>query len=853
MAAAEPSQENIDNVIVFTGEQLSLPQAVNLLKKYNNNVDSAIGAYFDNPDVALAVDRPDTSWQSMDNTPPTFRIDAGGDDTSIRAAASRPNSRASNRQTAIDLTPEHTAAGTVGPDDDNDPELQKALALSRGELSEQEAGIINSAGQQFGPARRSNYDTNQWAMTTTSTNTREIIEHPPASKRRRTHDEPVFLRGSPETAYLPTLLTIYHSIPLAREALRFPPLKVHTYGYDPLWWAGTSDENHKSVSVDSETMLDHSSSNFLTEVQQLMGFLDGTNRAYGSADALAGLHYYQQRQYENEFLRFLDRWKNAAMHASPGEQLTQVFTTVALKQVDEDREPDSKSLECLECPVSPKEDGESLYEILDRTIYTKSLMEPVWIDAIGEVVTIRLFNADRPGKVLNVKPPAVWYPDRYLEYCRGQSFDMRQRMHECVQSWNTLNKLQQKCQQVTMSDGRLQVVQDAVTTAISAIEKTVSTENATPNGVAYDMPAVSQADANVLNADLQRMLARIDQKVALLEERKNELVELKRKIGQEMTRPSDNPFEPPHKKYVLQGVGTKTGIVYVRRPVIEDLVDLEDDEKNAAAEEDERGSRWQWWRISWNKEDHIAQQAATKPHHLPGPLVGPVSQQEAMSSQFTSINGNITKADWAPETDALMADAEAPDVVAIGHSITKVKEYEVLRAARDETDSVCLVYANENAMNFNPSPFSPALRQWVMQDNGSFEQELIAEVDRREIENDEEARRAQAMIDWDRLHQRSSESEDIQEGTFTEVNLCMDGTQMNGDPPPYDEADASGEYQRLEMREKPKAPVLGGSRVGMHADNMLERMESRQSAEVTGASSEGDGPMHIEHAKESLR
>lgn len=835
MAAVQPSQENIDTVLAISGGELTTLQAANLLKKYNNNVENAVGAYFDNPSLALAVDKPDVSWQAMDNTPPSFRIDAGDDreNSSIRAAASRPNSRASHRPEPIDLSAEHAAAGSG----DYDADLQKALAIS-----EQEAGITSASGQQFGPANRSHYDTHRWAMTTTTTNAREIFEHPPPSKRRRISEQPVFLRGSTETGYLPTILTIYHSIPLAREALRYPPLKVHAYGYDPLWWSGTSDENNKPVSVDSEIMLDHASSSLLCEVQQLMGFLDGTSRAYGSVDALAGLNYYQQRLYETGLQRFLDKWKHAAMQAGPTEQLTQIFTTVALKQGDEDEEPANKSLECLECNVSPSEDGQSLYEVLDETIYTKTLLDPVWIDHIAEVVTIRLFNGDRPGKALNVKPPAIWYPDRYLEECRGQSFDMRQRMEGCMQEWTFLDKLQQKCQQVTMPDGQTAIVQDAVTTAMRTIEKTVST--LMPNGVSHDTPIATQADINELGSDLRRMLERIDQKVALLEERKNEMLELKRKFGQELTRPGENPFEPPSHKYTLQGVGTKQGIVYVRSPVVEDLVDFDDDEKNAGAEEDEQGGRWQWWRISWNKDDLKAQQDASASQSLPGPVVGPVSQEEAMSSQFTSINGNITRSEWAPEAGAVMADSTASDLVAIGYSIQKVKEYEVLRAAREETDSVCLVYANDIAMNFPPSQMSQALRQWVTQDNAAFEQELSAEVDRREIEYNEEARQAEGMAEWDRAVKQRSGNENVQEGTFEEVKLSMEGMQMNGDPPPYDEA--PGAYQHIEMLEKPRQPAFGGSRVGRHAEDMLDRMENQDNAET-------DGPMHIEHAHEPLR
>jgi hypothetical protein len=836
MAAIQPSQENIDTVLGIAEGGLTTLQAANLLKKFGNNVESAVGAYFDNPSQALAVDQPDISWQSMDNTPPNFRIDAGDDreNSSIRAAASRPNSRASHRPEMIDLSPEHAAAG-LG---DYDADYRRAIAASAQEA--QQAGITSVPGQQFGPANRAHYDTQQWALTTTTTNAREILEHPPPSKRRRISDQPVFLRGSADTGYLPTMLTIYYSIPLAREALRYPPLNVHAYGYDPLWWSGTSDENNKPVSVDSEIMLDHASTSLLCEVQQLMAFLEKTDRAYGNVDALASLNYYQQRLYETGLQRFLDKWKHAAMQVDATEQLTQVFTTVALKQGDEGEDPANKSLECLECIVSPTEDSRSLYEVLDDTIYSKTLMDPVWIDHIADVVTIRLFNSDRPGKALNIKPPAIWFPDRYLEECRDQSLDMRQRMGDCLQQWTILRNLQQKCQKVTMPDGQVAIVQDAFTTAMKTIEKTVST--AVPNGVSYDTPIVSHADVNELGSDLRRMLERIDQKVAMLEDRKNQMLELKRKIGQNLTRPGDTPFDSPNHKYTLQGVGTKPGIVYVRYPVLEDLVDLDDDEKNSGAEEDEEGDRWQWWRISWNKDDLRAQHDVTKPQPLPGPVVGPVSQEEAMSSQFTSINGNITKAEWAPEADAVMADS-GPDIVALGYSAQKVKEHEVLRAAREETDSVCLVYANRQAMQFPSPDLSPALQRWVAQDNAVFQQELSAEIDRREIEHDENARQAEGLAEWDRAVRRSG-SEDIQEGAFEEVKLGMNGTPINGDPPPYDEA--PGAYQEVEMQEKPRQAMFGGSRVGRHAEDMLDKMESQEHAESAGS-------VHIEHAHEPLR
>src|SRR4051812_40824173 len=127
-----------------------------------------------------------------------------------------------------------------------DPNIQRAITESmRSTLPAQENGITG-AGSHFGPAKRDYYEPGNWALTTFASS-REIIDHPPPTKRRRLDDEPAFLRGSKETDYLAPLLTIYHSIPLAREALLARTLKVHTYGHDASWWSGSTDENTKAL------------------------------------------------------------------------------------------------------------------------------------------------------------------------------------------------------------------------------------------------------------------------------------------------------------------------------------------------------------------------------------------------------------------------------------------------------------------------------------------------------------------------------------------------------------------------------------------------------------------------------
>jgi hypothetical protein len=86
----------------------------------------------------------------------------------------------------------------------------------------------------------------------------------------------------------------------------------------------------------------------------------------------------------------------------------------------------------------------------------------------------------------------------------------------------------------------------------------------------------------------------------------------------------------------------------------------------------ESGDDYQWWRISFSAEDGKTQQAEKRQPH-----------------------GNS-------------GAAQSGD--AVGYTIRKVSEIEVLRAAREEWGSVMLVYASENAMNAQVDPAPPQLQ-----------------------------------------------------------------------------------------------------------------------------------------------
>lgn len=91
---------------------------------------------------------------------------------------------------------------------------------------------------------------------------------------------------------------------------------------------------------------------------------------------------------------------------------------------------------------------------------------------------------------------------------------------------------------------------------------------------------------------------------------------------------------------------------------------------SGVSDEPQTGGDWQWWRISFSVEDAKAQRAESNP------------------------NGN--------------AASNNADVV--GYTARKVREIEVLKAAREESKTVLLVYAHDNAMKMQYEEAPPPLQ-----------------------------------------------------------------------------------------------------------------------------------------------
>lgn len=348
------------------------------------------------------------------------------------APPSRPPSRINMNELAMnEYQPPPPSASNTGQgmtlSEREEQELQQAVAMSLNQnLGEQETGVTTTQGGKFGEATRDHYDEGNWAMTLFNPTSREIIISPDPEDRKRVNGEPAFLRPSPDNQYLGGLLTILHSIPLAREALLFRNRILPNYGHDPQWWNGQPISLPKIVTMQDVQDGDTNWDDILHEAQRLMAFLDSTNRSFGSSDALASLKSMSS-YLEGSVGKFLETWQGSAARADPGNQSVSVFSSNAYKRpISVHDTPIHKEFFSLDPFVEP-EHGQTLYDVLDRAMWADrpgDELDDTWLENVAEVLTIRLENSDAANSV-DVKIPAVFYPDRYLTGAREFAREFR--------------------------------------------------------------------------------------------------------------------------------------------------------------------------------------------------------------------------------------------------------------------------------------------------------------------------------------------------------------------------------------------------------------------------------------------
>ena len=338
-------------------------------------------------------------------------------------------------------------------------ELQRAVAMSLNQdMGQQESGVTTAntaatTGQtQFTKATRDHYDEGDWAMTLFNTSSQEVVISPDPEDRKKANDEPAFIRPTQDNLYLGGFLTILHEIPLAREALLLRTKLLHDYGNDLQWWNGQPINLPKIVTVNESKGQDDDWEDVIHETQRLMAFLDSTDRAFGSCDALANLKAVTATASDSEEVvaRFLETWHGAAIRADPENPLATTFMSHAYKRspFDEGDEPISRELFTFE-PMVEQNPDQNLYDVLDSAIWSDKPgenLDDVWLEHVGEVLVIKLDSFDTTSSV-DVKIPPVFYPDRYMSSCREIS---RQFRSERLRVQEQLVKIENLIKQHTM-------------------------------------------------------------------------------------------------------------------------------------------------------------------------------------------------------------------------------------------------------------------------------------------------------------------------------------------------------------------------------------------------------------------
>ncbi|KAF9893937.1 hypothetical protein FE257_008908 [Aspergillus nanangensis] len=695
---SDPTEEAIVNFVSFTST--SREKAIAFLKANNLDSNKAINAYFEDPTGPQPEANP---FQNH----PNFQIehpDPVPDHT--LTAPSRPPSTLNVKDQdetpeSQQATPTPTRTATAEPDkgltlaEREERELQQAVAMSLSQnLGNQETGVTSAANQaKFGKATRDHYEEDAWAMTLFDSSAREIIISPDPGARKRDDAEPAFIRPSQDNAYLGGLLTILHTIPLAREALLLRNYTLPNYGYDSQWWNGQPINLPKIVTIQDANEGDTDWDDIIHETQRLVAFLEGSARAFGSADSLASLKGMPAYDSAASIGRFLEAWQAAAVRADPGNQLATVFSSTAYKRslTDYDSTVNTEFF-TLESFVEP-DHGQTLYDTLDRTIWPDQVgeeLDDVWLEHIAEIFTIRL-DASEGAKSVDVKIPATFYPDRYLASCREISREFRAEKL----------KIQKDVDRIENLASRFSVSKSAAHKGLKCqevLQKTAAAVLALPKrhpGDGDELTPVSEqetTEAQRLVTELRQICTKLEDKLQELERQKQSVIEVLRNYSKTLTEPSTSPDEPPHHKYTLRGVCTQSHITYILRRSTTNIPDSGSPDPE-----------WQWWRISFSTEDAKARQSKSSQGESAGPK-----------------NADV-----------------------IGYTATKVREVEVLRAAREESKSVLLVYAKDSALNIPEHPAPPQLQDLVIADNAAFQAEL------QDFQKDNKEHTRESLMDID--------------------------------------------------------------------------------------------------------
>lgn len=635
---------NIDEAAFNQLVSLGIPtdDAISCLKACNNDPNQAAEHFFGG---GLEKERQNNRWDDSVWSQPRegFQIESHDSlpSSSFEGTKSRPPSRVS----------------TQGRNDSDDLELAKAIAAS---MCEQDTGIVahdnftytSPANPNFVPAQENKeYDPSQWALTTTQAE--EIVLDPLPKDRKREPGAPAFLRPSRLGNSLSGALTIFHSIPLAREALLSRGYSLSDYGSHPQWWKGERIQSTHVVDIDNDHISSDQVEEELSEIQRLMAFLDWTERAYGSVDNLINIPRVVDKD-QNLLSSFFRGWKSLIETIYKSDNTppeSNAFTSSAYQLLPSGNSEETTTFSVLDPFLSPGDT--TLYGILDNMIWSDE-GNPVYVE-FADIICVQL-KMDADCSAPNIEIPAILYPDRYTKPWLGLANCLRRDINLQRTTIFELEAQEEKL---------LCYSQDNVEYNPKELLELTIAHFATPlpkrNNVNITMD--TQPEAPDPTPLLKQLMAKLEKKLSKLEQQKIEAQKTLQNLRQKYTCPEKCDNEsPPLTKYFLCGVCMEPTTTF---------------------------------------------------------LLGPGEQ---------GPDGNPQKQWWCfAYTQDYGSNPDSNDRLYATYNITKLTEEDVLSGAGSKSDSVLLVYANENALRLRDGSekLSDPLKEFVDRDNEVFSVELV--------------------------------------------------------------------------------------------------------------------------------
>ncbi|KAI0525542.1 hypothetical protein F5B22DRAFT_633634 [Xylaria bambusicola] len=736
-----------DGDILTLQDMFNIPraEAVSRLKANKNDLGAAINEKLDDPastkykwdESAFDTDR-EGGWnngghgwsfniQSADEVPVVSHVN--------NAAPTRPPSRTNNRS-------------PLGPSNatQEDADLARAIAESAAEsgVVPQEAGVINNetSSKYFGPANRSEYESEKWAMIPTKATAETDATDPPPSNRRRDADAPAFLRQT-KLHRLGAILSIYNQIPLARNFLLSCGVPTSVYGQGAEWWKGKPILRQivlGKLARGEEVWGEDAHPDFVEELHRLLAFLDSSERSYASADSLAETKAIDPTfgswmpDVEDKLFQALQETSIANPNCGIEEMTTTGMIMPVIPPSDNDPEWSGQDEEedtttsfiflDLALDFESYSRVDTMYDALDHLLWSSALSldysfphnaKTAVLLKPGEVLTIR-FGGSGFSKPCEI--PAIFYADRYMNDRKDLAIHFQTQIRQIR---SALEKLAWKEEELVACTGEL---------------------------CCFNLQGFRDKH------DIRQCCARLMKFAEQLLERHSKDVQW-RQFEDQWKRGS------PYSMDDLRLIHTWSG------PSIYTDKELSEQEKwkhiiQACRDKIEEAERTvtgcQRKKQELNHYLDIVRKRLTCQEHEADNDLFVFRSQDAYRPEFWNptikylLRGVATTTDVAyvcvREDSQLNLFSEATPSAKdqwwkVGYVASdaspikceKVTPDDVLQAAGTESKNPILVYASEVALNRERIPLSDALRTFIKHDNRLFQQELAQEASLREVKS----------------------------------------------------------------------------------------------------------------------